>query len=120
MCYEIHFLKKRLAEIKLKTQEQIKVSSGLDDRVSQNRLTLQKTENRRKEVIRLRSEISKLKVLNSNITIGLPINKIDVRQRKLSDDTASVSDTTSSTSLNNINNFGADFTFQQIAEMMAD
>ena len=120
LCYEIHFLKKRLAEIKLKTQEQIKVSFGLDDPVSQNRLTLQKTENRRKEVNRLRSEISKLKVLNSNITIGLPINKIDVRQRKLSDDTASVSDTTSSTSLNNINNFGADFTFQQIAEMMAD
>lgn len=69
---------------------------------------------------RLRSEISRLKVMNSNITIGVPINKIDVRQRKLSDDTASVSDTTSSTSLSNINNFGADFTFQQITEMMAD
>ena len=70
---------------------------------------------------RLRREISRLKVMNSNITVGVPINKIDVRQRKLSDDTASVSDTmSSSTSLTNINNFGADFTFQQIAEMMAD
>ena len=58
--------------------------------------------------------------MNSNITIGVPINKIDVRQRKFSDDTASVSDTTSSPSLSNINNFGADFTFQQITEMMAD
>ena len=68
----------------------------------------------------MRTEISRLKVMNSNITIGVPINKIDVRQRKFSDDTASVSDTTSSTSLSNINNFGADFTFQQITEMMAD
>ena len=81
---------------------------------------MQKTENKKKEVNRLRTEISRLKVMNSNITIGVPINKIDVRQRKFSDDTASVSDTTSSTSLSNINNFGADFTFQQITEMMAD
>ena len=61
--------------------------------------------------------------MNSNITIGVPINKIDVRQRKFSDESASVSDTMSrSTSLTNINinNFGADFTFQEIAEMMAD
>ena len=120
LCYEIHFLKRRLAEIKLKTQEQIKVSLVSPNLLCTENVNLQKTENRRKEVNRLRSEISKLKVLNSNITIGLPINKIDVRQRKLSDDTASVSDTTSSTSLTNINNFGADFTFQQIAEMMAD
>ena len=81
---------------------------------------MQKTENKKKEVNRLRTEISRLKVMNSNITIGVPINKIDVRQRKFSDDTASVSDTTSSPSLSNINNFGADFTFQQITEMMAD
>ena len=81
---------------------------------------MQKTDNKKKEVSRLRTEISRLKVMNSNITIGVPINKIDVRQRKFSDDTASVSDTTSSTSLSNINNFGADFTFQQITEMMAD
>ena len=84
---------------------------------------MQKTDNKKKEVSRLRSEISRLKVMNSNITIGVPINKIDVRQRKFSDDSASVSDTmSSSTSLTNINmnNFGADFTFQEIAEMMAD
>ena len=71
----------------------------------------------------MRAEISRLKVMNSNITIGVPINKIDVRQRKFSDETSSMSDTmSSSTSLTNINinNFGADFTFQEIAEMMAD
>ena len=72
----------------------------------------------------MRAEISRLKVMNSNITIGVPINKIDVRQRKFSDESASVSPNTmsSSTSLTNINinNFGADFTFQEIAEMMAD
>ena len=87
-------------------------------------ILLQKTENKKKEVNRLRTEISRLKVMNSNITIGVPINKIDVRQRKFSDESASVSPNTmsSSTSLTNINinNFGADFTFQEIAEMMAD
>ena len=52
---------------------------------------IQKTENKTKEVEKLRKQISYLKVSISNLTIGVPINKIDVRQRKLSDETNSVS-----------------------------
>ena len=50
-----------------------------------------KEENKTKEVEKLRKQISYLKVSISNLTIGVPINKIDVRQRKLSDETNSVS-----------------------------
>ena len=79
LCYEIHSIKKLLKDVQFKSQEQI-----------------HKTESKKKEVNRLREEISRLKVMNSNLTIGVPINKIDVR-RKLSDDTHSmVSDTRSS------------------------
>ena len=113
--------------MKLRSEEQTQVRSRYSSSWSiyhnHNLLLLQKTENKKKEVNRLRTEISRLKVMNSNITIGVPINKIDVRQRKFSDETSSASDTmSSSTSLTNINinNFGADFTFQEIAEMMAD
>ena len=111
--------------MKLRSDEQTQVSeiSLFLVSSSHNLHVLQKTENKKKEVNRLRTEISRLKVMNSNITIGVPINKIDVRQRKCSDESSSVSDTmSSSTSLTNINinNFGADFTFQEIAEMMAD
>ena len=52
---------------------------------------IQKTENKKKEVLNLRKQISYLKISNSNLTIGVPINKIDVRQRKFSDETNSVS-----------------------------
>ena len=123
LFYEIHSLKKRHADMKLRSEEQTQVRSPylLSLIII---ILLQKTENKKKEVNRLRTEISRLKVMNSNITIGVPINKIDVRQRKFSDESASVSPNTmsSSTSLTNINinNFGADFTFQEIAEMMAD
>ena len=111
--------------MKLRSEEQTQVRSPSLLSLTLIIITLlQKTENKKKEVNRLRTEISRLKVMNSNITIGVPINKIDVRQRKFSDESASVSPNTmsSSTSLTNINinNFGADFTFQEIAEMMAD
>ena len=55
-----------------------------------------KTDNVKKEVIGLRKKISRLKCMNSNLTIGVPMNKVDVRQRKHSDDTLSLSDTRSS------------------------
>ena len=55
-----------------------------------------KTENRKKEVNNLRKEISRLKTMNSNIAIGVPMNKIDLKQRKMSDETNSLSDTRSS------------------------
>ena len=37
---------------------------------------LSRTEMKKKEVNRLREEISKLKIMNSVITIGVPMNKI--------------------------------------------
>ena len=81
MCYELHALKKRLKDLQLKADQQSK-----------------KTENRKKEVNNLRKEISRLKTMNSNIAIGVPMNKIDLKQRKMSDETnsLSLSDTRSS------------------------
>ena len=38
------------------------------------------------EVRNLRSEISKLKILNTSITMGAPIHQIDMRSRKTSYD----------------------------------
>ena len=81
MCYELHALKKRLKDLKMKADEQTK-----------------KTENRKKEVNNLRKEISRLKTMNSNIAIGVPMNKIDLRQRKLSDEADSLSLSRSSSS----------------------
>ena len=60
---------------------------------------LSRTEMIKKEVNRLREEISRLKIMNSAITIGVPMNKIDVRpQRKTSEDSTctSMSNTRSS------------------------
>ena len=60
---------------------------------------LSRTEMKKKEVNRLREEISKLKIMNSVITIGVPMNKIDVRpKRKTSEDSncTSMSNTRSS------------------------
>ena len=60
---------------------------------------LSRTERIKKEVNRLREEISRLKIMNSAITIGVPMNKIDVRpQRKTSEDSTctSMSNTRSS------------------------
>ena len=75
-------MKTQLKEIKIRLNDQ-----------------LSNTEMKKKEVNRLREEISRLKIMNSSITMGVPMNKIDVRpQRKWSEDSmyTSMSNTRSS------------------------
>ena len=74
-CYEIHSLKKQLKEMKIRVDDQ-----------------LSRTETKKKEVSRLREEISRLKIMASYIKNGVPTNKIDVRPgRKLSEESNSTS-----------------------------
>ena len=105
--YEIHMLKERLEERKLKANAEKMVKSM--KQFLSFELFLQRAQNVKSEVLRLRGEISRLKILNTSLTLGTPLHKLDFLLRKTSMDmgdgasrSLSRSEEDSSSSLSNI------------------